>query len=138
MTVQRSVVQPGLRLGRVPPGFPAQAPGSTYRWTALAKPSSSLLAVTRRAQRCTSMLAFAHHDAQSRMSEHEHVVGHVADGGDLFDRNVVPGRQVLHNCALVDSRMGDVHVVGLGTGGRDVVSELLVRGGGGRRDLSGS
>src|SRR5215472_17024026 len=70
----------------------------------------------------------AHHDAQPRVGGHEHVVGHVADGGDLFGRNVVPGRQVLHDCALVGMRMGDVQVVGLGAGGRDVLSELLVRG----------
>jgi hypothetical protein len=34
----------------------------------------------------------AHHDAQPGVGEHEHVVGHVADGGDLFGRDVVPGR----------------------------------------------
>ncbi|GII50637.1 hypothetical protein Psi02_70610 [Planotetraspora silvatica] len=38
-------------------GLPAQPRGSTYRWTALAKPSSSLLVVIRCATRRTSMLA---------------------------------------------------------------------------------
>lgn len=59
--------------------------------TAFAKPSSSLLVVTRLAARWTSWLGIAHRDGQSRVGEHQYVVGHVADRGDLVGGNLELG-----------------------------------------------
>jgi hypothetical protein len=56
--------------------------------TALAKPSSALEAVTRRAALHLGA-GVDHGDAQPGVREHQHVVRHVADGGDGFRRDPV-------------------------------------------------
>jgi hypothetical protein len=75
----------------------------------------------------------AHRDTQPRVREHQHVVGHVADGGDGLRRDRVLGGHVPGDRAFVGVRVGDIQVVRLGPGRGHVVSELVVGGGRGAR-----
>src|ERR1700722_5572138 len=59
------------------------------------------------------MARVTHGDAESRAGEHEHVVGLVADRGDLFRRDLVGLREVPDHDALVGLGMGDIGVVRL-------------------------
>ncbi len=81
---------------------------------ALAKPSSALEAVTRRAARCTWTLALPIAMLSQECPEHQHVVCRVADRGDGFRQDPVPCGQVAGDRALVGLRVGNVEVIGLG------------------------
>ena len=61
------------------------------------------------------------------MREHQDVVRHVADRGDLLGRDRVALRQEPCDRALVRERVRDVEVVRLRAGRRDAVAELVVR-----------
>ena len=64
-------------------GGPQVAAGSTKRSTAVAKPSSSLLVGDPPGGPLHLGVGVPHGDAEPRVGEHQDVVGHVADGGDL-------------------------------------------------------
>ena len=82
--------------------------------TALAKPSSLLLSVDALACAFTSSPALPMAMLKPDSREHQHVVGHVADGGDLVAAGMPSMlRQVVDHRALVGVRVGDVEVVGL-------------------------
>src|SRR5262250_768448 len=66
-----------------------------------------------------------HGDAKPRVGEHEHVVGLVADRGDLRSGDPEGLREVAGHAALVGVGVGDVAVVRLGSRGRHVVTEAL-------------
>ncbi len=68
----------------------------------------------------------AHGDAVSGTFEHEHVVRHVSDRGDLCGFNAVALREVRHHPALVGIGMRDVGVVRLRARRRDMVTEAVV------------
>ena len=69
----------------------------------------------------------AHGDADSTFTEHEDVVGHVADGGDLVYGRVQKLGHGENNFTLVGFGVGDVEIVWLRTRGGSLISAGVLR-----------
>ena len=98
-------------------------PPRMNRSTALAKPSSRLLSVTKSAALLHLRTGIAHGNAETAPLEHRDIVAAIADNGDLRQRNGQQLRDFRQCGAFVGERMGDVEVVWLRTSDGSIIGE---------------
>ena len=68
----------------------------------------------------------SHSNAQPALFEHEYIVWHIADGGDLLGRDRQRLRKDGHDVPLMGIGMGNVKVVGLGARSRNVIATFVL------------